>query len=247
MNSSDNLSVFESIRNDDRQAFERLFREFYRPLTAYAFRFVRDLPTSENMVQDVYLKLWQNRREIIITTSLEHYLFRSVRNHSLNQLDKAKVRSEYLRQQIVQDTEDENYSAFYPEIGLMDKIEAAICALPEKRQEIFRMAREEGMKYREIAEKLDISVKTVEAQMTLALKQLREALKEFHPHVLFFMLTGKGIPGLTCQCGSEGMTEKRNAEWRTWSPGVAEGDDEKEEASGRLGRLGRGGECDSRN
>ena len=227
MNPAKDQNIFEAIRHDDRQAFERLFREFYRPLTAYAFRFVRDLPTSENMVQDVFLKLWQNRREIIITTSLEHYLFRSVRNHSLNQLDKAKVRSEYLRLQIVQDTEYEDYSALYPEIGLMDKIEAAISALPEKRQEIFRMAREEGLKYREIAEKLDISVKTVEAQMTLALRQLREALKEFHPHVLFFMLTNKGIPGLTCQCDSEGMTErledlKRGGEWETGRGGERE-------------------------
>ncbi len=210
MSPSDDLNIFDAIRQNDRQAFERLFREFYRPLTAYAFRFVRDLPTAENMVQDVFLKLWQNRREIVITTSMEHYLFRSVRNHCLNQLDKAKVRSEYLRMQLVQDTNNENFSAFYPEIGLMDKIERAIHALPEKRQEIFRMAREEGLKYREIAEKLNLSVKTVEAQMTLALRQLRESLKEFHHPILFFMLSGKGISELTCQCGSEGMTERRN-------------------------------------
>ncbi|MEI6276943.1 MAG: RNA polymerase sigma-70 factor [Prolixibacteraceae bacterium] len=203
MNPTPDPNLFDAIRNDDRQAFERLFREFYRPLTAYAFRFVRDLPTAENIIQDVYLKLWQNRSEIIITTSLEHYLFRSVRNHSLNQLDKSKVRTGYLRMQIGMESDQEDYSSCYPEPGLLDKIEAAISALPAKRQEIFRMAREEGLKYREIADKLNLSVKTVEAQMSLALKQLRESLKEFHPHVLFLMLSGKGISGLACHGGKE--------------------------------------------
>ena len=187
MNPAEDQNIFEAIRRDDRQAFESVFRESYRSLTAYAFRFVSDLPTAENIVQDVYLKLWQNRHQLVITTSLIHYLFRSVRNQSLNHLDKAKVRSEYLKMQIEQEHDSEDYSAFYPEIGLLDKIETAINALPVKRQEIFRLAREEGLKYREIADRLNLSIKTVEAQMTLALKQLRESLKEYHHLVLFFI------------------------------------------------------------
>ena len=199
MNPAEDQNIFEAIRHDDRQAFENLFRESYRPLTAYAFRFVNDLPTAENMVQDVYLKLWQNRHQLMITTSLIHYLFRSVRNQSLNYLDKAKVRSEYLRMQIERKHDNEDYSAFYPEIGLLDKIETAINALPVKRQEIFRLAREEGLKYQEIADRLNLSIKTVEAQMTLALKQLRESLKVYHHLVLFFMVWHKGILRFKCQ------------------------------------------------
>jgi RNA polymerase sigma-70 factor (ECF subfamily) len=76
------------------------------------------------------------------------------------------------------------------EVGLREKIDAAVSALPEKRQEIFRLAREEGLKYREIAEQLNISVKTVETQMTLALKQLRTLLKDYRHLVLFFLGTG---------------------------------------------------------
>jgi len=205
MNPAEDQRIFEAIRQDDRHAFELLFRETYRPLTAYAFRFVGNLPTAENIVQDVYLKLWQTRHILVITTSLVHYLFRSVRNHSLNHLDKVKVRAGYLRMQIESDRNREDYSAFYPEIGLLDKIEKAISALPAKRQEIFRLAREEGLKYREIADRLDLSVKTVEAQMTLALKQLRESLKEYHHLVLFFMLKDKGISKFSCQCGGEDM------------------------------------------
>lgn len=200
MNPKEDLNIFEAIRNDNRHEFEQLFRKLYRPLNAYAFRFVRDLSTAENIIQDVFLKLWKNRREIVITTSLEHYLFRSVRNHCLNFLDKAKVRAEYLKMQMQLENGNEDYSAFYPETGLLDKIESAINALPEKRQAIFRMAREDGLKYREIAEQLNLSIKTVETQMSLALKQLRESLKEYHHLVLFFLLPGKGISKFTCQC-----------------------------------------------
>lgn len=199
MNPSEEPGIFEAIRSNDQQAFERLFKHSYRPLTAYAFRFVRDLPTAENIVQDVFLKLWQNRGTLTVTTSLEHYLFRAVRNHCLNFLDKAKVRSAYLRMQAGREELNEDYRGFYPEIGLLEIIEKEICALPEKRQEIFRLAREEGLKYREIADQLKISVKTVEAQMSLALKQLREALKKFNHLMLFFMVTGKGNPAYRCQ------------------------------------------------
>ena len=146
-----------------------------------------------------------NRHALVITTSLVHYLFRSVRNHSLNHLDKNKVRSGYLRMQLEKAQDDDDFSAYYPEIGLLGKIESAICALPAKRQEIFRLAREEGLKYREIAEKLNLSVKTVETQMTLALKQLRESLKEFHHLVLFFIFRGKGISKDKCHCVEEVM------------------------------------------
>ena len=93
---------------------------------------------------------------------------------------------------IQNETDRIEYSEFFLEIGLMNKIQTAIAALPKKRQEIFRLAREEGLKYREIADRLDLSVKTVETQMTLALKQLRESLSEFKNLVMFFLFTLKG-------------------------------------------------------
>ena len=193
MNPAEEQNILEAIRLNDRQAFEKVFRDSYKPLKAYAFRFVNDLATAENMVQDVFLKLWQNRHNLVITTSLVHYLFRSIRNHSLNYLEKTRVRTGYLRMQLEKTQDEEDFSAFYPEIGLLEKIESAISALPPKRQEIFRLAREEGLKYREIADQLDLSVKTVEAQMSLALKQLRESLKVYHHLVLLFFFSRRGI------------------------------------------------------
>jgi len=188
---SDNL-IFEAIKRDDNGAFEVVFREYYRPMTAYAFRFLGNLADSESVVQDVFLRLWQKRKEIMITSSLQNYLFRSVKNHCINYIEHEKIKTGYQSLVIRNEADRSEYSEFFLEFGLMTKIEAAIASLPEKRQEIFRLAREDGLKYREIADRLNISVKTVETQMTLAMKQLREALKEYKNLVMFFLFKVRG-------------------------------------------------------
>jgi RNA polymerase sigma-70 factor (ECF subfamily) len=183
----DDRQIFEAIKRDDAGAYEMIFREHYHPMTAYAFRFLGNLTDSESIVQDVFLRLWQKRSEITITTSLQYYLFRSVKNHCINYLEHEKIKTGYQAMVIKNETDRSDYSEFFLEFGLSKKIEVAIASLPQKRQEIFRLAREEGLKYREIADRLELSVKTVEAQMTLALKQLRDSLKEFKNLVMFFM------------------------------------------------------------
>jgi RNA polymerase sigma-70 factor (ECF subfamily) len=185
-------SIFEAIKKDDHGAYEMVFREYYRPMAAYAFRFLHNLTESENIVQDVFLRLWQKRREIMITSSLQNYLFRSVKNHCINYIEHEKIKTGYQALVIKNEADRSEYSEFFFEYGLRMKIEAAIAALPQKRQDIFRLAREEGLKYREIADQLKISVKTVETQMTLALKQLRESLKQYKNLVMFFLCTVKG-------------------------------------------------------
>ena len=192
MLTGNDTQIFEAIRRDDKGAYETVFREYYRPMTAYAFRFLGDLPASESIVQDVFLRLWQKRKEIMITSSLQNYLFRSVKNLSINYIEHEKIKYGYQAMVIKNESDRSEYSEFFLEFGLKQKIESAIAALPEKRQEIFRLAREEGLKYREIADRLEISVKTVETQMTLSMKQLRESLKEFKNLVMFFMWTSQG-------------------------------------------------------
>ncbi|MEI7523219.1 MAG: RNA polymerase sigma-70 factor [Mariniphaga sp.] len=189
---ADERQIFEAIKRNDNGAYEKIFRAYYRPMTAYAFRFLGNLPESESVVQDVFLRLWQNRTEIMITSSLMHYLFRSVKNHCINFLEHERIKSRYQAFVIQNETDRNDYREFFPEPDLMNRIEAAISALPPKRQEIFRLAREEGLKYREIAERLELSVKTIETQMSLALKQLRESLKVLKHLVLFFMRSIKG-------------------------------------------------------
>ncbi len=184
--------IFEAIKKDDNGAYEMVFREYYRPMTAYAFRFLGNLADSESIVQDVFLRLWQKRKEIMITSSLQNYLFRSVKNHCINYIEHEKIKTGYQTMVIRDEADRSEYSEFFLEFGLKKKIEVAIALLPEKRQEIFRLAREDGLKYREIAERLEISVKTVETQMTLALRQLRESLKEYKNLVMFFLCTVRG-------------------------------------------------------
>jgi len=128
----------------------------------------------------------------MITSSLQHYLFRSVKNNCINYIEHEKIKTGYQDFVIKNEADRSEYSEFFLEFGLMKKIQTAIAALPEKRQEIFRLAREDGLKYREIADRLQISIKTVETQMTLALKQLRESLKEYKNLVMFFLCTVRG-------------------------------------------------------
>jgi RNA polymerase sigma-70 factor (ECF subfamily) len=184
--------ILEAIKRDDNGSYEMVFREYYRPMVAYAFRFLNNLPEAENIVQEVFLRLWQKRREIMITSSLQNYLFRSVKNQCINHIEHIKIKTGYQDMVINHETNRVEYNEFFLEFGLKKKIETAIAALPEKRQEIFRLAREDGLKYREIADRLEISIKTVETQMTLALKQLRESLKEYKNLVLFFLCAFRG-------------------------------------------------------
>ena len=188
----DDRQIFEAIKISDAAAYEKVFQTYYRPMTAYAFRFLGNLPDSESIVQDVFLRLWQKRGEIMITSSLMHYLFRSVKNHCINFLEHERIKTRYQTFVIQNDNDRNDYNEFFPELDIMNRIETAIATLPPKRQEIFRLAREEGLKYREIADKLELSVKTVETQMTLALKQLRELLKAYKHLVLFLIHFVKG-------------------------------------------------------
>jgi len=180
----DDLTLFNSVRTGDRKAFKILFDTWYAPLCHYASHFLNDDEQSEEVVQDFFVKLWEKRGSLTVETSLRHYLFRAVRNQCLNLIRQDKVRKLHalrLHEALLVDDAPEAYSVS-PEMLL--KMEEGIASLPEKRQEIFRMNREEGLKYREIAEKLGISVKTVEAQMGAALKSLREKLRTF----LFFLI-----------------------------------------------------------
>jgi len=154
---------------------------------------------AEEAVQELFVRIWEKRSRLNIETSVKHYFFRSVRNHCLNQIQHQKIKQQYasrIKELSVQEIDsDQNYI----EVDLLERIEKSIDSLPAKRQEIFRLSREQGLKYKEIAEELNISIKTVEAQMGLALKHLREDLKEFSNHLvtlfLFFKKSGIGNKG----------------------------------------------------
>jgi RNA polymerase sigma-70 factor (ECF subfamily) len=163
--------------------FEALFKAHYAELCAYALRFVHDASQAEEIVQAVFVKFWEKREQIEIKTSAQPYLFRAVRNAALNaKRDAPDLASEESLATMAGSQGTENQ---LDENELSVQIAEAIQAMPPVRRQVFLLSREEGKKYREIAEELEVSIKTVENHMGKALSFMREKLKEF----LFLVFT----------------------------------------------------------
>lgn len=178
-NTNTEQTIFERIQNDDYKAFETTFREHYVHLVAFANTILHDIENAENIVQETFVKLWENRKKYKIS-SLKGYLMVAVRNSCHNEIKRIKNQQKY---QLSIAKEDTIQQFNYSDSRVMNKIIQIINQLPEQRKKIFKLNRLDGLKYREIAEKLNISPKTVEIQMGKALKFLRENLVELKKHV----------------------------------------------------------------
>lgn len=175
----------------DIAGFEQLFKSNYPKLCAYANLFLNDPDAAEDVVQEVFFKLWKNREELEIQTTLKSYLFRAVRNGCMNLIEHIQVRDSYkiLNEEDLKDAESRYIDeAIVSE--LEQRIRESIEKLPTERRKIFIMSRFDGLKYREIADQLGISVKTVENQMYQALKYLRDNLADYLP---LLILIFKGL------------------------------------------------------
>lgn len=172
--------VVTSFKIDDESAFEQLFRAYYPRLCAFASTLLDDRAEAEEVVQTMFCRLWEQRTSLEVTSSVQAYLFRAVRNASLNQIKKTQIRDAYKVMNL--DNLNQN-PEFQPdritESALSQRIEKAIADLPEQCRLVFKLSRFEEMKYKEIAEHLNISIKTVENQMGKALKKLRLDLVDF--------------------------------------------------------------------
>ncbi len=186
MNQFEEQNLFSSLKAGEERAFEKLFRNYYAPLCYYASKILQNDGAAEEIVQDFFVRLWEKRADIEIETSLKNYFFRSVKNLCLNQIKHENVKIQHVKS-VISEAESTEYSDHFQEVNLQKDIEEGIAALPEKRREIFRLSREEGLKYREIADKLNISIKTVEAQMGLAIKTLRDRLKKYNSFLFLFL------------------------------------------------------------
>ena len=180
------IAIFKRIKKGDESAFEELFRKYFTGLCIYACEFVKRNEVAEEIVEDVFCKIWEKRKSLEVTVSLKSYLYRSVYNTSLNYLKSEKHHMKN------QDNLADNFENMLPistpgditsssllSEELEMKIEQAINSLPEKSQIIFRLSRFEGLKYSEIAERLNLSVKTVETQISRVLTKLRIQLKDY--------------------------------------------------------------------
>lgn len=167
------------IRNGDIKEFESLFRSSYASLVKYARTLIKDHDTSEEIVQDLFFRLWQNKEKLKIESSLNGYLFRSVHNSCLHYIEHMKVVERHEQEMsFVQNDESESPAEILQYKELQAKIARTIEKLPERCGQIFCMSRFDGLKYSEIAEKLAVSIKTVEANMGKALKEFRKVLAE---------------------------------------------------------------------
>ena len=186
MNLNEEKKLVDEIRRGNEAAFEKIFRRYYRPLCLFATKILGDDETAEEVVQDFFVKLWERREGFIVETSVKNYLFRSVKNLSINVIKHEQIKLKHA-QQVMADAEANDFKDHFTEVDLEHAIEKSIEELPEKRREIFRLSREEGLKYREIAERMNISIKTVEVQMGLAIRTLREKLKKYSTFLFFFV------------------------------------------------------------
>ena len=165
----------------DEQAFELLYRRFFVRLCAFANKFMNDPAASEEVVQDIFLKLWENRSSLQKDGSFKSLLFQSVHNKSLNLLAHQKVVNRYQEMIRIVYAHPEEFDALdslmAKELNL--RIQTIISDLAPQCKKIFLMSRSQGLKHCEIAKELSLSIKTVETQMNRALKKLHFELSDY--------------------------------------------------------------------
>ncbi|WP_337040596.1 RNA polymerase sigma-70 factor [Emticicia sp. 17c] len=180
--------IASAIRQGNERIFEMVFRKYYQSLCTYANSMLKEIDEAEEIVQNLFLGIWEKRNDFEITISLKSYLYRAVHNHCLNRIKHLKVREEHQQYATVYyDNAYESVSQSVIKNELERKIEEAIEKLPEQCRLIFKLSRWEELKYHEIAEQLGLSPKTVENQIGKALKFLRVELAEYLPVLLLLV------------------------------------------------------------
>lgn len=173
--------IIQRLSSGDLVTYEKVYKTYYNMLYSYAYTMLKNELLAEEVVQSLFLKLWEKKETISIQTSLKAYLYRSVYNACLNMIKHEKTKQQY-QQHAVHDmkhTPTDNPHQFAAFKNLEVRLRQALNELPEQCRTVFQLSRFEELKYREIAERLQISEKTVEHHMGKALKQLRIKLADF--------------------------------------------------------------------
>lgn len=198
MEHPDTQTQVAALRRGDEAAFDVMFRRWYEPLCGYASRLTDgDMDEAEDLVQQVFVKLWEQRERLDITWSIKAYLYKTVHNAALNRLRAANTRSKYLETNAAQ-LENANVTPDDTASELHERLQKALDLLPPQCRHVFELSRFEELKYREIADQLGISIKTVETQMGKALRILRLQLADYLVTILWFCCCfSTGFTGLT--------------------------------------------------
>jgi len=152
----------------------------FEPLCRFLAYYTADRIMIEEVVQDVFIKLWEERNTLRIE-SVKTYLYKSARNRMLNYIRDEKRRNLLLEQWVKHEMEQKQGKECFDIDEFSQRVQNAIDALPDKCRTIFNLSKTEKLTYKQIAEHLNISVKTVESQMGIALRKIREKLSEFYP------------------------------------------------------------------
>lgn len=172
-------ATLEAIRRGEQSAFDAVFRAYYPALCRYAAGLTDgDMDEAEDLVQQTFVRFWEQRERIQILWSVKSYLYKTVHNAALNRLRAARTREKF-KQHNAEQLETSHAHQPYPEQELRERLQKALAALPAQCRRIFELSRFEELKYREIAEQLDISIKTVETQMGKALRLMRSQLADY--------------------------------------------------------------------
>ncbi len=172
---NEDLYLFSKLKKGDKKSFEKLFNKYYEPLCNFAFLFLKEVKLSEEIVDDVFVYIWNKRKQLEIKNNPKAYLYRSTRNAVFSLLRKNRI-------SVTPFTNDElniESKNFLPDTLLInselhDKIKKIMSKMPKQAGLVFRLHKIDGMKYREIAEILNISIKTVENHMGKALRFFKE-------------------------------------------------------------------------
>ncbi len=177
--------VYLSVDKD--AAFEKIFKFFFRELHEYSFSIIRDWDMAEEVVQALFLKLWENDTWTHVEVSMRSFLYRSVYHESLNIIRHNKVRLKYENRTSYTMKDDITHTTSPVELNeLEDRIHKSLNRLPEKCRTIFQLSRFGELTYRQVAMQLGISVKTVETQMGKALRILRNDLKDYLSNIEYY-------------------------------------------------------------
>lgn len=174
--------------SDSTVVFEQVFKDHFKDLHSYACSILKASDDAEEIVQNVFFKLWEKKEKIPTLNSIPAYLYRSVHNECLNHIKHNKVKAEHQRHTLHIGSTETNDSDNTTSKELEHRIHDAINSLPEQCRTIFQLSRFEDLKYREIADKLGLSVKTVENQMGKALKVMRIKLADFLPSLILVLI-----------------------------------------------------------
>ena len=180
-------NILQRLENDDRDILRELFQQHYTPICKAVFRFVKDKSIAEDIGQEVFIKLWEKRKTLQINSSISAYLRKMAINQAITYLRSNKKHETEDITEVQISAKAPDSESQYLQKELHEQIDQAINTLPPRCRLVFQLSRYEELSYKEIATKLEISVKTVENQMSKALKVLREALKN-HLGLLFFII-----------------------------------------------------------